>query len=389
MTQSLLPALVPPRPVPADVAVLRPTVVEVDTSALAHNLREVHRLVGGAVRVLAVVKADAYGHGAVPCARAFVEAGADWLGVALVEEGVELRRAGLLTPICVLSGMAGIDDARVLVAHRLTPLIYRPDHLAAMGAAVRAAGLSRYAVHLKVDTGMGRWGALPQDVDAFLAALRRHPELELEGLATHFASADEDDVAAVERPLALFREVESLVRAKGFDVKLRHLSNSAAVLSHPSARFDMVRPGLMLYGQSPVAGVSGLRPALTLRTRIAHLRDVPAGFTVSYGGTFVTSRPSRLATLPIGYADGLPRRASHKARMLVRGHHAPVVGRICMDACVLDVTGVPGAALGDEVVIIGEQQGACVGADELASHADTIAYEILTGLGKRVPRTYR
>jgi alanine racemase len=151
----------------------------------------------------------------VPCARAFVEAGADWLGVALVEEGVELRRAGLLTPICVLSGMAGIDDAKVLVAHRLTPLIYRPDHLVAMAAAVRAAGLSRYAVHLKVDTGMGRWGALPQDVDAFLTALRRHPELELEGLATHFAGADEDDGAAVDRPLALFREMESLVRAKG------------------------------------------------------------------------------------------------------------------------------------------------------------------------------
>jgi alanine racemase len=389
MTQPLLPALVPPRPVPADVAVLRPTVVEVDTSALAHNLREVRRLVGDEVRVLAVVKADAYGHGAVPCARAFVEAGADWLGVALVEEGVELRRAGLLTPICVLSGMAGLDDAKVLVAHRLTPLIYRPDHLAAMGAAVRSAGLSRYAVHLKVDTGMGRWGALPEDVDAFLTALRRHPELELEGLATHFAGADDEDGASVGRQSSLFRELESLLRTKGFEVKLRHLSNSAAVLSHPAAHFDMVRPGLMLYGHSPVAGVTNLRPALTLRTRIAHVRDVPAGFSVSYGGTFVTAHPSRLATLPIGYADGLPRRASHKARMLVRGRHAPVVGRICMDACVLDVTAVPGASLGDEVVIIGEQQGATVGADELAAHADTIAYEILTGLGKRVPRTYR
>jgi alanine racemase len=389
MTQPLLPALVPPRPVPADVAALRPTIVEVDTGALAHNLRTVRRLVGDGVRILAVVKADAYGHGAVPCARAFVEAGADWLGVALVEEGVELRRAGLLTPICVLSGMAGVDDAKVLVAHRLTPLIYRPDHLAAMGAAVRAAGLSSYAVHLKVDTGMGRWGALPEEVDAFLTALRRHPELELEGLATHFACADDEDPAAVGRPLALFREVEALVRQRGFDVRLRHLSNSAAVLAHPLTHVDMVRPGLMLYGQSPVAQVTDLRPALTLRTRIAHLRDVPAGFSVSYGGTFVTARPSRLATLPIGYADGLPRRASQRARMLVRGHHAPVVGRICMDACVLDVTGVPGAALGDEVVIIGEQQSASIRADELAAHADTIAYEILTGLGKRVPRIYR
>jgi alanine racemase len=151
----------------------------------------------------------------------------------------------------------------------------------------------------------------------------------------------------------------------------------------------MVRPGLMLYGRSPVAGAANLKPALTLRTRVAHVRDVPAGFPVGYGGTFVTSGPSRLATLPIGYADGLPRRSSHRARMLVRGRHAPVVGRICMDACVLDVTGVPGAVVGDEVVIIGEQQGASIDADELAAHADTIAYEILTGLGKRVPRTYR
>jgi alanine racemase len=389
MTQPLLPALVPPRPVPADVAVLRPTVVEVDTGALAHNLRAVRRLLSDAVRVLAVVKADAYGHGAVPCARAFVEAGADWLGVALVEEGVELRRAGLLTPICVLSGMAGIDDARVLVAHRLTPLLSRPDHLAAMGAAVRAAGLSRYAVHLKVDTGMGRWGALPNEVDAFLSALRRHPELDLEGLATHFARADDEDPSAVEGPLARFRAAEQLVRRRGFDVRLRHLSNSAAVVAHRRTHFDMVRPGLVLYGQAPTAGGPDLRPALTLRTRIAHLRDVPAGFPVSYGGTFVTSFPSRLATLPIGYADGLPRRASHRARMLVRGRYAPVVGLVCMDACVLDVTGVPGASLGDEVVIIGEQQGAVLGAGELAAHADTIAYEIFTGLGKRVPRTYR
>ena len=388
------PAFAPARPVPSleetDLQ-LRPTAVEVDLGALAHNLKEARRLVGPEVKVLAVVKADAYGHGAVPCARAFVGAGAAWLGVAIVEEGVELRRAGLVAPICVLSGLAG-NEAGVLVQHRLTPIVYRPDQLAAVASAVRDAGLSRYGVHLKVDTGMGRYGVLPEDAGAFLDAFATHPALELEGLATHFGSADQGDDEAIRSQREKFEAVAQTLAARGLQPSLRHLANSACLLDHPETHADLVRPGLMLYGHAPAARLArraDLKPALTFRTRIAHLKSVPAGFPVSYGATYVTPRPSRLATLPVGYADGLPRAVSNRAELLVRGQRAPLVGRVCMDACLLDVTNVSGASLGDEVVIIGRQGALAVEAEELAVHADTISYEILCGIGKRVPRVYR
>ncbi len=394
MTQLLRPALAAARPVPSlDEAPLhlRPTEVEVDLGALAHNLKEAKRLVGPAVQVLAVVKADAYGHGAVPAARAFVGAGAAWLGVAIVEEGAELRRAGLVAPICVLSGLAG-DEAAALVEHRLTPMVYRPDQLAAVARAVRAAGLVHYGVHLKVDTGMGRYGALPEEVGAFLDALRAHPALELEGLATHFALADQGDDRSMAEQRAKFDAVAQSLSARGLHPKLRHLANSASLLDHPETHADLVRPGLMLYGIAPAARLkrlADLKPALTFRTHITHLKEVPAGFPVSYGATYVTTRPSRLATLPVGYADGLPRAVSNRAEMLVRERRAPLVGRVCMDACLLDVTHVAGASIGDEVVLIGRQGAVAIGADELATHADTVSYEILCGIGKRVPRVYR
>lgn len=390
-SQPLIPALSSPRPVSAEAAPLRPTVVEVDTSALGHNLRELRRVVGPNIRILAVVKADAYGHGAVPCARAFVEAGADWLGVALVEEGVELRRAGLLVPICVLSGLADLADARAIVSNRLAPIVFRPDQLEAIAAAARAAGLSRYPVHLKLDTGMGRWGALGHEIPAILDTLARLPELELEGLATHFSSAESDPDTTCQQ-LAAFADLEATLRLRGHSPRLRHLANSAGLLAHPAARADMVRPGLALYGSAPsnkLAGGVDLRPALTLRTRVVHLKPVGAGFPVSYGETFVTSRSSVIGVLPIGYADGLPRRASNRAELLVRGRRVPVVGRITMDTTMVDLTHVDGVTVGDEAVIIGRQGAVCIDAGELAGHADTIAYEILTGIGKRVPRTYR
>ena len=404
MTQPLFPPSTPPRPVPAEVVGLRPTVVEVETAALAHNLRYLRARTGPSVRIQAVVKADAYGHGAVPCARAFVAAGADWLGVALVEEGVELRRAGLLVPVCVLSGIATPQDARVLVGYRLTPMVYRVDQLELVAAAARDAGLARYPVHLKLDTGMGRWGALPEDLPALMDRLAQLPSLELEGLATHFAHADSGDLAELAGPLQRFRALEQTLRARGWAPSLRHQCNSAALLCGGALGLgqgsgEMVRPGIALYGVDPLeggdedgdedGGATPLRPALTLRTRVAHLKSVGAGFAVSYGGTFMTARPSVLATLPIGYADGLPRAASNRARVLVRGRVAPVVGRVCMDACVVDVTDVPGAALGDEVVLIGAQGGARLEAATLAEAAGTISYEILSGLGKRVPRVHR
>lgn len=370
---------------------LRPTVVEVDTSALAHNLREARRIVGPSVRVLAVLKADAYGHGAVPCARAFVDAGADWLGVALVGEGVELRRAGIAAPICVLSGLVE-NDAPALVAHGLTPMIFRGDHLEQLVSALRAAGHRRYGVHVKIDTGMGRLGVLPHDLGAFLDALASHPELEVEGLATHFARADEEEPAAIAQAAEIFRAARQTLAARGIRPGLCHLANSAALLGYPQTHGDMVRPGLMLYGLAPaphLARCADLRPGLSLRTHVSHLKNVPAGFPVSYGGTFTTSRPSRLGVLPIGYADGLPRHLSNRGHVLAGGVRVPIVGRVCMDASLVDLTDVPGIGVYDDVVLLGRQGDGFVSADEWASLSDTISYEMLCGLGKRVPRVYR
>lgn len=368
-----------------------PIVAEIDRAALAHNLHAVRRRVGTGVRILSVVKADAYGHGATECAKSFVAAGADWLGVARAPEGVALRRAGLAVPVCVLSGLMG-GDADEVVAHRLTPLVYRADHLEALASAVRRAGHARFPVHVKIDTGMGRFGALPEESGALMDALSRQPQLELEGLATHLARADADDAGSVGRQLAQFDAVRQSFAARGLRPSMVHLANSAGVLGFARAHGDMVRPGLMLYGVAPDAfreGAADLRPALSWKTRIVHLKEVPAGFGVGYGHAFVAARDTRLAVLPVGYADGLPVPASNRAQVLVGGRRVPLVGRVCMDACMVDVTDLPQVAVGDEAVLIGSQGEDSLGAADLAAAAGTLSYEILCGIGARVPRVYR
>jgi len=378
---------------------VRPTEAAVDLAAIAHNYRLAVEL-GGRPGV-GVVKADAYGHGAAPVARALAAAGAPWLGVALVEEGLELRAANLELPIMVLGGaFGGAWDE--LLRHRLTPVLTSPDQVDALGAAARALGL-RAEAHLELDTGMGRLGARPDQLPAVLSALRAAPEVALTGLCTHFAGADTDDAEGNQRQIRLFHEAAAALSAAGL-APLLHATNSAGTLRLPDVRQDLSRPGILLYGylsygpelDAPAAArdaAARLRPALSWRTAVVHLKEVPAGTRISYGGHWGASRPSRIATLPVGYADGYDRRLSGRpgfgrAEVLVRGRRAPVVGTVCMDMIMVDVTGVPGAALGDEVVLLGAQGAERIDADELARRAGTISYEILCGISRRVPRRY-
>ncbi|HLK10849.1 MAG TPA: alanine racemase [Candidatus Binatia bacterium] len=367
----------------------RPTVAEVSLGALRANCRQAQACVGAGVRVMAVVKADAYGHGAVAAARAFVEAGAAALGVSTVEEGVEIARARLGAPVVVLGGAFPGEEA-VVAAHGLGVAVWTVEGVRALGAAARAAGTT-VPVHVKVNTGMTRLGLEPGEAGAFGAAVRSVPGVAIEGVFSHFASADDLDTAAARAQLARFAEARDALASAGVRPPLVHLANSAAVLSLPAAHFTMVRPGLMLYGYAPaphLAARAALRPALRLRTRITQARAVAAETPVGYGGTFVTARPSVIATLPLGYADGYHRLASNRARVLVRGRRVPVVGRVCMDHTMIDVTDVPDVGAGEPVVVLGAQGGAAVGADDLAGWCETISYEVLTAIGRRVPRAY-
>jgi alanine racemase len=363
----------------------RPTVAEVSLAALRHNGRRVRELIGPGVSVLAVVKADGYGHGAVMAARAFADAGAWGLGVSSVAEGVELRQAGVALPTVVLGGAFAGDEAEV-VAHELQVAVWDAGRARALDAAARGAG-RRVGVHLKVDTGMSRLGVDPASLSEFAAAVRGLAALDIVGVFSHFASADAVDTASALAQIARFEDAVRALAETGVRPPLVHLANSAGVLAAPSAHFTMVRPGIMLYGYAPaphLARQAGVVPAMRLQSGIAQVRRVPAGTPVSYGATFVTRRPSTIATLPIGYADGLHRLASNRASVLVRGRRAPVAGRVCMDHTMIDATDVPGVVAGDRVVLFGDG----IGADEVAGWCETISYEVLTSVGRRVPRHY-
>jgi alanine racemase len=380
---------------------IRPTEAVVDLAAIAHNYRLA--VEAGGRPAIGVVKADAYGHGAARVARALVEAGAPLLAVALVEEGIELREAGIEAPVLVLGGAYG-DAYEELVRHRLVPVVFTCEQVARLAAAARGLGV-RAGLHVKLDTGMGRLGATEDEIPALAAALRGAPEVEVEGLLTHFASADLAPRATTERQIRRFEAAWEAFARAGVAPRLRHLANSAGTIEYAFVPQGLTRPGIMLYGYLPFDAASGpvpeaargvasrLRLALRWRTAIVHVKEVAAGTPISYGGRWVAERPSRIATIPVGYADGYARRLSGRpgygcGRVLVRGRRAPVAGTVCMDLTMIDVTDVPGAAVGDEVVLIGEQGGERIDADELARAAGTISYDVLCAIGKRVPRRY-
>jgi len=357
--------------------------VEIDRAALRHNFRQVRKLVGPAVGILAVVKADAYGHGLVPAAQAFAEAGATSFGVAEVEEGVQLRQAGITGQIVV---MLGVDrqGAVEAVAHDLTPVVYTLEALEALAAQAAKSGC-RKEVQIKVDVGMGRLGLLPHEIEPFLTALRRFPSLHLSGIVSHFPKADVEGDATTEKQYGLFQDLLTRVQDGGGE-RINHIANSATLMRYPQMRCDLVRPGISLYGCYPAdwlrqASELDLRPVMRFVTTVLQVKEVPAGQGISYGHRYVTERPTRLAVLPVGYDDGYLRRMAGKAEVLLAGQRAPVRGMICMNACMADVTEIPGVKAGDEAVLLGRQGAGEIRAEEIARWSDTINYEILCLFG--------
>jgi len=370
---------------------IRPTVAEINLDALEANAAAVRGLVGPAVAVYGVVKADAYGHGAVEVARALVPR-VNMLAVSLVEEGLELRRAGIDSPILVMSAYYGGQHADVVEAD-LTPVIYDESDLDAFNEyqlKLRGRGpRGPLGVHLKFDTGMSRLGFSTRQLRRVADRLDRAAGLQLRGVATHFACADLPDSGATEEQLRAFEPVcQSFVRDFGNGIST-HAANSAGMAAHPGAHLSAVRPGLALYGAMPTRAVAlrGLRPTMTVRSRVMSLRQIARGRAVSYGAEFRAQRPSTIATLPIGYADGYPRHVVG-AHVLIAGRRAPVVGAVCMDMLMIDVTDIENVSVGSDVVLLGQQSGASISVDELAAWAGTVNYEIMCGISKRVPRIY-
>ena len=384
------------------------TWAEVSLAALGENFHAIQKHVGAGVAVCAVVKADGYGHGAVECARALESEGAQWLGVTDAAEGLALRGAGTKARILLMTGIwKGEEDG--IVAQNLTPTIWEPWHIEALERAARKRHgdlpSHRLPVHLKLDTGMSRLGVSQEALPHLCEMLSACKHLSLEGVSTHFASAEVLDAEDTRRQMECFEEGLAILRNYGLRPPLIHMGNSAAMSARPETWKTMVRPGIALYGYSLAFTRAGqpaavpalpLQPVLSWKTRVLTLKEVAAGQAVGYMGTFVTKTQSRIAVLPVGYADGYPRLLSNRARVILGGEYAPVVGRVSMDLTILDVSHIRGVAVGDEVILIGKDVGRVVGegsgksvdAVELARWCESVPYEILCGLSQRVPRVY-
>lgn len=371
----------------------RPTWAEIDLDALASNYAAVRRRVAAGVSVMAVVKADAYGHGAAACARRLEGEGSEWFGVATPEEGVALRRAGVMGSILSFGGFWG-GQAEACLAERITPVVYRLEMAAALDEAAGRAGTVA-PIHVKVDTGMGRLGVRHAEARELAARLAELKHVRVEGLMTHFAVADEPerDCFTLEQ-VTRYRDALAAFRAHGHRPSVEHMANSAATFTHKETWGNMVRPGGVLYGlwrDVLPAGAEdpGLRPVMSLRSRVTLLKWVARGETLGYGCTFEASRETLVATLPVGYHDGYARALSNRGRVVVRGQYAPVVGRVSMDLTLVDVTDVPGVGVGDAVTLLGTDGPLAVPAEDIARTAGTISYEITCGVSGRVPRVAR
>ncbi len=379
-------------------AATRPTWAEVSLENLRQNYRTVRDYVGNRVTVCAVVKAYAYGHGAVECSKTLEAEDATWLAVTSLDEAIPLREEGIATRILLMTGFWRGEEEEI-VRLGLTPTVWEVGHIELLERAAARIGVAQHAIHLKLDSGMGRLGAAPEDLPALIAALKSSPHLQLEGFATHLASSEVLDAPSVNEQLKVFQDARRELREAGFNPPLVHAANTSAVISHHESWNTMVRPGLALYGYHlpferagrEVSGAGlklGVKPVLTWKTRILSLREMRGGQALGYGGTYVTKAPARIAVLPVGYADGLNRGLSSGGRVIVREHYAPIVGRISMDLTLADVTGIPGVEVADEVVLLGSYDGLSVDAREHAELAHTIPYEILCAISKRVPRKY-
>lgn len=369
---------------------LRPTWAEVNLDHIAHNVREIRRLTSPQAEVMAVVKADGYGHGAVEVAETALQNGATRLAVAILDEGIELRKAGITAPILIL-GYTPAEQAKAVVEYDLTPAVYIKQVAEALSQAAAAIG-KKVKIHIKVDTGMGRIGLIAgEDVVSFVREVRKLPGIEVEGMFTHFAVADAADKGYTRDQFAKFIAVVEALSREGIEIPIKHVANSAAIMDLPEMHLDLVRPGIILYGLYPSDEVNkqiiDLKPAMEWKTCLSWVKKVSAGTSVSYGCIYRTKGEEIIGSLPLGYADGFTRLLTGKAEVLVRGRRFPVVGRICMDQCMIRLDGL-WPKVGEEAVIMGRQGSELISADELAAKLGTINYEIVCMVGKRVPRVY-
>ena len=365
----------------------RYNICEIDLDAIRNNVRVMRAHVAGGAKFLAVVKADGYGHGAVAVARAALSAGADMLAVAIPEEGRELRRAWITAPILVLGGIEE-DAADGVVRYDLTQAVFDEARILALNEAALRAGKTA-KVHLKLDPGMSRIGVrTEEEAQALVQLIDSLPGVELTGCFTHMATADEEDSTGTLAQIARFEALTAAIKAVHPEPIVRHAANTASIFCYPQAHYDMVRGGIALYGYPPVPGVEGLMPAMRWVSHGVYVKTIQPGDRVSYGGLFTAQRPTRVMTVPVGYADGYRRALTGKGCVLVRGKRAKILGRVCMDQIMVDVTDIPDAGVGDEVVLLGRQGEECIDAEEMAQWISTISYEVICSPAKRVPRVY-
>jgi alanine racemase len=370
---------------------MRPTWAAISLEALKENYSEIKRNLTAGTQLMAVIKANAYGHGAVECARALETIGADWFGVALIEEGIELRKAGISRPVFCLGGFWQ-GQAATVVESGLTPALFRIDSAQELNTIAGEAGRT-LDYHLKVDTGMGRLGVPVSELREFARRLQEFKNIRLDGVLTHFADADSDGGNYTARQVSDFEVALRILNDLGYSPYWKHAANSAGIHAHSDSHFNLARAGATLYGLTrdvlarrpdPFA----LSPVMSLHSKIIMLKSVPEGTPLGYGRSFITKRASRIATIPIGYADGLRRGLSNNGQVIVCGRLAPIVGRVSMDLTIVDVTDIPEAEIGSEVVLIGAQGSSRIMAEDMAERIGTISYEIVTGIGSRVPRIY-
>ena len=384
----------------------RATIAEINLEAFRHNLRTIKMVVGPDTTIMAIIKADAYGHGAVKCAQAALKEGINHFGVGIIQEGIELRESGISSPILILGGVYP-DETEELIKHNLSTSLSNTTLLNTISKQAKLNG-KKIGVHIKVDTGMSRLGVKPENFSHLFKSVMNDKNLTIEGVFTHLARADEEGFQVTDNQISCFSKVLEKINIDNFSELFNtneslyiHSANTAGLLRFPESRFNMVRPGISLYGSlpSPVInrtlsmllkekGLAEFKPVMNWKTKVIQVQDLQKGTPVSYGGRYVTKRDSRIATLPVGYADGLSRRLSNKIDFLIKGKHAQQIGTICMDMCLVDVTDIQDISIGEEVVIFGNQGNAQIQVDELATKAETIPYEILCGVGKRVPRVY-
>lgn len=369
----------------------RPVWAEVDLDALKNNVQEMRRITNSNAQLMAVVKANAYGHGLEQIARTALQNGASWLGVALLQEAIALREKGITAPILIL-GYTPAEDAAEVINHDVSQTIFTVEDAQTFAAAAHRLG-KKAKVHIKIDTGMGRLGFCPQgDTLDKIRSLSQLPDLEIEGIFTHFATADEADKSFAEEQFMRFQQLLKQLAARHIYIKWRHCANSAAVIDLPYTHLDLVRPGIALYGYYPSPEVNHdlvkLIPVMSLKARVAFVKEVAEGCSISYGRKYFTKKKTLIATIPLGYGDGYSRLLSNQGEVLIRGKRAPVVGRVCMDQLMVDVGHIPDIQQGDEVVLLGKQEDEEITADELAGKLGTISYEVLCMISERVPRVY-